>query len=310
MDIIYLGSPDISADVLERLIIGGLKISAVVTRPDKPKGRSNRPEKTPVKIFAESRNIPVFEPQNKAELTEVFMKLKPDLGIVAAYGMIIPKEALNIPKYGLINFHPSLLPLYRGPDPIAMPIMCGEIKTGVSIITVSEGMDEGDILAQEDFPLTGIETTPELEKSLSALGAKMLLSLVPKYIKGAVKPKPQDHTKATYTHLMKKEDAEIFWDKYWAKGIEQAYRAFTPWPGIYSYFKGKKIDFYDIDVVSGKFKPGVVINMDGRILIGTLKGAIAPKYLKLEGKNKVTAEEFIRGYPDFINTNLIKNNTV
>jgi methionyl-tRNA formyltransferase len=306
MNVAYLGSPEISADILERLIKGGINISAVITRPDKPKGRGGKIEKTPAKILAESHNIPVYEPATKAELTEVFRKIQPDLGIVAAYGMIIPKEALEIPKYGLINFHPSLLPLYRGPDPIAMPIMCGELKTGVSIIEVSEGMDEGDILAQEEFALSGKETTPELEKSLAALGAKILLSIVPKYVKGKIDPKPQDHAKATYTHLMKKEDAEIFWDKYWAKGIEQASRAFIPWPGIYGYFKGKKLDLYDIEVIEGKYEPGVVVSNNGAIIIGTLRGAVAPKFLKLEGKNKISVEDFVRGYPDFVGSSLLK----
>lgn len=306
IEIVFMGTPEIAVDVLTLLLASHINISAIITRPDKPKGRGKNIAESPVKLLAQKQKLPVYQPKSKDELTEVLKKLKPDLGIIAAYGMIIPKDALTIPKHGIINFHPSLLPLYRGPDPIAMPIMCGEYETGVSIITVSEGMDEGDILDQEKYTLSGKETTPELERELAKLGAKMLVALIPKYISGKITPKPQDHKKATYTHMVKKKDAEIFWDKYWAKGIEMTSRAFTPWPGIYSYWNGKKIDFYDIGIVKTTLKPGKVGSIDGKILIGTAKDAISPKYLKLEGKNKVSARDFLLGYPNFIGSDLSK----
>lgn len=310
LKIVFMGTPEIAADVLEKLLSDNLRILAVITRPDKPKGRGNKITKSPVKILAEEKKISVFEPKTKAELTEALKKLKPDLGIIAAYGMIIPKEALDIPKYGIINFHPSLLPLYRGPDPVSMPIICGEKETGVSIIAISEGMDEGDILAQEKYKLTGKETTPELEKKLAIMGVKMLKDLIPKYVSGKIIPKPQEHDRTTYTHLVKKEDARLCWDRHEAKGMEQMGRAFTPWPGIYSFWNGKKIDFYDISVIDGNFVPGLVIEKDGMILIGTKKGAISPTHVKLEGKGKTATNNFVRGYPAFIGSNLIGSGEV
>lgn len=305
LKIVFMGTPEIAADVLERLFTSGIKISAVITRPDKLSGRGNNLTKTPVKILAEQRKVSVYEPKTKDELTELITRLKPDLGIIAAYGMIIPKEALDIPKKGIINFHPSLLPLYRGPAPVSMVIKNGEAKTGVTIIAVTEEMDAGDILSQNEYLLTGKETTSELEKGLAKMGSEMISELLPKYMKGEIIPITQDHTKATYTHLVKKEDARIIWDKDEARGIEQASRAFTPWPGIYSSWDNKKIDFYDIKIIEGDFKPGLVIEREGKILIGTKCGAISPGYVKLEGKNKVAISDFVHGYPTFIGTSLL-----
>jgi methionyl-tRNA formyltransferase len=302
--IVFMGTPEIAADVLTKLLTFGIGISAVITRPDKPKGRGQNFEKSPVKILAEEQKIPVYEPKTKNEFTNTFKELKPDLGIIAAYGMIIPKEAIDIPKHGVINFHPSLLPLYRGPSPVSMTIKAGEKKTGITIILVAEEMDAGDILAQKEYQLSGEETTPELEKILAGIGAKMIASLLPQYVKGEIISKAQDHLKATFTHLVKKEDAEIFWDKYQASEIEQLSRAFTPWPGIYSFWNSKKIDLYKISVVEGDFEAGLIVEKDGKILIGTKKGAISPEFVKLEGKNKTATDDFVRGHPTFIGASL------
>lgn len=304
MKIAFLGSPEIGAIVLSNLINNSIKVDTVITRPDKPKGRSNKPEKTPVKVIAEKHNIEVYEPGSKDELTKVVKKVKPDVGIVAAYGMIIPEEALNAPRFGMINFHPSLLPALRGPSPIPMAIMCGEEKTGVTIIEVSKEMDAGDILSQEEVKLLGNETTPELSKKLAHLGAKMIAEVLPKIEDGKITPEKQDDSKATYTKLIKKGDGEINWQGYEAKGIEQAARAFTPWPGVYSYFRGKKIDFYDIEVLKSDLEPGKVAEKDGKILIGTKKGAIAPGAVKIEGKKKQDIKSFVCGYPDFAGARL------
>jgi methionyl-tRNA formyltransferase len=299
-NLVFMGTPNIAADVLSRLLDLNIDISAVITRPDKPRGRGKQAAESPVKLLAKEKNIPTYQPRTKNELTDTLRKLKPDLGIIAAYGMIIPKDALDIPAHGIINFHPSLLPLLRGPAPISMAIMCGHKETGVTIMTVTEGMDEGDILAQEKYPLTGKETTPELENKLAAMGAKMLVSLIPEYIAGSITSFPQDHKKATYTHMVKKHDAEIIWTEYWAKGIEQASRAFVPWPGLFTYWNGKKLDLYDIEIVESTLRPGEVGTLKGRVIIGTAKGSVSPGHLKLEGKNLVDATDFIRGYPDFI----------
>ncbi len=302
--IVFLGSPEIGAIVLLDLLKMGIKISQVITRPDKPKGRGKLPEKTAVKIVAEKKGISIFEPNTKDELTETLVKIVPDLCIVAAYGMIIPSEALEIPKYGMINFHPSLLPELRGPAPIPMSIMCGYKKTGVSIIKISQKMDAGDILAQKEVTLTGGETTPELSEKLAHLGAKMIFEILPKIYAGNLKPLKQDETKVTYTKMIKKEDGEIFFQKYCAQNIEQAARAFMPWPGVYFHFKGKKVDLYDIEIIDGDYEPGKVYKEREKVIIGTKKKAISPKYFKIEGKKKIKADDFARGYSEFVGTRL------
>lgn len=304
LEIAFMGTPQIGADILSGLIDSGLKFSAVITRPDRPKGRSDIPSESPVKIVAKKHNLPVYQPENKEELTKIMKELKPDLGVIAAFGMIIPEEALNLPKHGLINFHPSLLPLYRGPAPVAAPILAGDSKTGVTVIKVSKGMDEGDILGQEEIPLPKTITAPELENALSKLGARMLVTLIPKYVSGELSLKPQDHKKATYTHLVKKRDGQINFSISRAEDIEKAERAYTPWPGVYTFWNSKKLDLYELTVIESDLSPGSVAQKNGQLLIGTKKDAISPKYLKIEGKNKVTASDFLRGYPDFLGADL------
>ncbi|MDD3481006.1 MAG: methionyl-tRNA formyltransferase [Patescibacteria group bacterium] len=306
MKIAFLGSPEIGAIVLRDLLRAGLMVEAIITRPDRPKGRSNKPEKTPVKVLGEANDIRIYEPNDKEELTRVVREIEPDIGIVAAYGMIIPDEALAIPKYGMINFHPSLLPELRGPSPIPMSIMCGYEKTGVSIIRVSPEMDAGDILLQEEVKLIDTETTPKLSEKLAHLGAKMIVKLLPDIEKEVINHQKQDEKKATYTKMIKKEDGEINWQEYEAKGVERAARAFTPWPGIYTHFKGKKLDLYDIKVIDNDIEPGKVTKIDNQILIGTKKDAIAPGAVKIEGKKRQDIRNFVCGYSDFVGGKLGK----
>lgn len=299
-NIIFMGTPQIAADVLNE-ITQDISISAVITRPAKPKGRSKKPERTPVEETAAGRNIPVYTPSSKEELTKVVKKLKPDLGIIAAYGMIIPIEAIDATRCGIINFHPSLLPLYRGPDPISAPILNGDAKTGVSIIEISEKMDEGDILGQKEIPLSKDETAEKLEKKLALIGAEMLLDIVPEYLSDKAVKKVQNHDKATYTKMIKKEDGRINFGAETAEEIERKSRALTPWPGIYAFWDGKKINLYELKVAKEDVRPGKITVKNNEVLVGTKEGAIIPAYIQLEGKNKTAISDFLRGYPDFRN---------
>lgn len=300
LNIIFLGSPEIGATVLRDLLDLGMNISAVITRPDRPCGRGCKIEETPVKTVARKAEIPVFQPSNKEELTTTVKDLRPDLAIVAAYGMMIPNEALEAPKHGMINFHPSLLPELRGPSPISMAIMCGHKKTGVSIIQISEKMDAGDILAQNEVLLTGEETTPSLSQDLAQLGAEMLGEVVRQIEDNKLNPQSQDDSKATFTPIIKKSDGEIIFQTYHASNIEQAARAFTPWPGVFTTWNGKRLEIIEPTIIKGTFEPGRVIVKEGQIIIGSAKDAIAPKYLKLEGKKRQTAKEFLCGYQEFV----------
>jgi methionyl-tRNA formyltransferase len=303
LKIIFMGTPQIAATILSGLLTEGYKISAVVTRPDKAQGRSKEPQKSPVKELAEKNNVSVFQPNTKLELEGYISTQKPDLIVVCAFGMIITKKTLETAKYGAINVHPSLLPKYRGPWPIGAPILNGDRITGTTIMVMSEGMDEGDILSQEEIRLNGTETTPELTERLAIISSALLLKTIPKLIEGIIKPKKQNTKEASYTKMEKKEDGKIDWNKE-ATEIERQSRAYTPWPGTYTSLDGKKLDLFDIFVKEIEIPKGVVKEIDGEILIGTQKGAISPAFVKIEGKSKIAVSDFARGHQSFIGATL------
>lgn len=305
-----MGTPEIGAMVFEQLICSGLKFSACLTRPDKPQGRIKKIAPSPVKIVAEKHHIPIYQPSTKNELALILRELKLDLAIVAAYGVIIPAEALKAPTYGIINFHPSLLPLYRGPSPITAPILNGDKITGVTIIKLSERMDEGDILDQKELLIDKKDTTPTLSTKLAVLGSKMIMDLVPKIVNQKAETRAQTG-ETTYTSLVKKNDGLIDWNKETADQIERKSRAYDPWPGIHTYFKQKKLDLYGITArplpSSVATKLGTVIKQNDEIGIIAREGLVFPTSVKIEGKNKVTISEFARGYQDFIGSTLKLN---
>lgn len=293
---IFMGTPEIGARILQALIDAGYQINSVVTRMDKPKGRHGEPEKSPVKILAEKHHLKLFQPKNKLELEEYVISQKPDLIVVTAFGMIITGPTLDAAKLGAINVHPSLLPLYRGPAPISGPILAGDKKTGTTIMLMNEKMDEGDILAQKEYPLTGQETTPNLTETLAKISADFLLPTLPKYLAGQIKPQKQDDAAATYTKMVKKEDGHLNFENQTAADIEKMSRAYTPWPGVYAFWNGKKLSLFDISTANLPLSPAKVTTHGDEILIGTKEGVIIPHFLQLEGKNKIAAAEFLRGY--------------
>jgi methionyl-tRNA formyltransferase len=302
---VFMGTPEISAIVLESLINSDYKPFSVVTRPDKPTKRSKEPQESPVKTLAQENGIALFQPNTKLELEDYICSEKPDLIVVAAFGMIITKKTLEVPKFGAINVHPSLLPKYRGPWPIGAPILNGDAKTGTTTMLMSEGMDEGDVLTQVEIPLTGHESTPELTDILANLSTKLLLETLPEWINGHLTPRRQDDSQATYTKMAKKEDGHVDWSKQSADEIERMSRAYQDWPGTFTFWNDKKIDLYDISILAEtNLGAGEVSMIDSKLAIGTKNGAISPAFLKIEGKNKVTSADFLRGYPDFIGSNL------
>lgn len=304
--IIFLGTPQIAATILSGLIKNGYNISSVVTQPDRPRGRSDEPVKSPVKTLAVEHHLSLFQPQTKSELEEYIVREKPDLAIITAFGMILTGKTVKVPKYGTLNVHPSLLPKYRGPWPVGASILSGDQKTGITIMQVNEKMDEGNIISQVEYPLNGSETTPELTQILANLSVRLLTNTIPKWLDGGIKAIKQDHTKASYTKLEKKDDGKIDWEKMSAPEIERMSRAYAPWPGIYTYFKGKKLDLFDIFVKDVKVKTGEVAEENGEILIGTKNGSISPAYVKIEGRSKIPLTDFVRGHQDFIGSKLGK----
>lgn len=282
--IVFIGTSEFGAIILNRLVKNNYKPVLVITQVDKPAGRKQTLAPSPVKKEAK------LLPRSKAglkikvdyDLKEI-KKIKPDLIITAAYGKIIPKETLEIPEYGALNVHPSLLPKYRGPSPIQTVILNGDKETGVTIMLMDEKMDHGPVLAQQEskIPITKI-TYKELSEELAELSAKLLVETIPKWIKREIKVKEQDHSQASYTKIIKKEDGRIDWNKP-AQEIERKIRAFDPWPGAFTFIK-KKDKKIRIKILQAE------LSKDNKLII---------KKLQPEGKKPMSFEEFKKGYHEF-----------
>jgi len=305
MKTIFLGTPDFGAIILERLIKSGNKPFLVITEVDKPIGRKQIMTPSPVKVLAGKYDIPVAQPDKISDWNLEIKNLKPDLGIIAAYGQILPKDILDIPQYGFLNVHPSLLPKYRGPSPIQTAILKGDKKTGVSIIRISEKMDAGPILSQKEMELNQGETFLSLHDKLAEVGAELLLDILPKLSKGKAYFINQEEKEATYTKILKREDGKIDWQLP-AKNIERQIRAFDPWPGSYTVWENRKIKIKKARLFrnpgNAKYPVGkVLVVLDNEIGIQCGDGDfLAVEVLQLEGKKEIKADDFLRGYNDFI----------
>ena len=268
MKFIFFGTPEFAAIILEKLIQAELMPEAVICNPDKPTGRKQIITPPPVKVLAQKYGLTIYQPKDKNELLEIIKKLQPDLAIVAAFGMLFPKEILAVPKYGFINIHPSLLPKYRGPTPIQNAILNGDEKTGVSLFLIDEEMDHGPILAKREleFPISNFQF-PILSQKLAELGADLLIETLPKYINGEIKPQAQDESQATYTKKFSTQDAyiepkdlEIAQEKGGDKAIEieRKIRALNPEPGTFtlSLSKGglKRTKLLEAKIIDEKLK--------------------------------------------------------
>ena len=273
-----MGTPEFGAIILEGLINGGYKPILVITEPDKPVGRKQVLTPPPVKVLAKRYKISVKQPEKIASLKSELLDLKPDLILVAAYGQILPKEILEIPKYGCLNVHPSLLPRWRGPSPIQYTILSGDKKTGVTIILMDEKIDHGPIIAMLNVKgeISNV-TYQKLHDKLAKLGAELLIETIPKWIKGKIKPKPQDESKATYTKILTREDGKIDWKKP-IDYIERQVRALNPEPGTYTLYKGKILKILETEIQNNK---------------------LIIKKVHLAGKKPMSFEDFLRGHQDF-----------
>lgn len=308
--IVFFGNPEFGAIILENIIKGGQKPKLVVTYPDKPVGRKQILTPTPVKIIAKKYKIPVEQPNDLKEIKGKLKKLKPDLIIIAAYGRILPKEILDIPKGGCLNIHPSLLPKYRGPSPVQFTILEGEEKTGVTIILTTEEMDKGPILASLEFKIRNPKITHlELEKELADFGAKLLLKTVPMWLEDKISPEEQDEAKKTYTKIIKKSEGRINW-KEPAEKIERKIRAFNPWPSAYCKVDGKTLKIWKAFVtkqtpISPKGKIGkTYLATNDKIAVQCGKNFLTIEELQFEGKRRMKTEDFLKGNIDFIGTTL------
>ncbi len=313
--LIYMGTPQFAVPALEALIASaapgrilkdGYKIVSVITRVDKPVGRGQGIVYAPVKQTALAHNIPVWQPGSlkRPENSAALAEYQADLYIVAAFGQILSQAVLDLPRYGTLNIHASLLPKYRGVSPITEAILQGDTEAGVTIMQIDAGVDTGPMLLKRSIPLTGDETTGSLTAKLGELGAQALVEVLPRWVAGEITPEPQDELRASHTHMLRKEDGEISWEQP-AAVLARKVRAYTPWPGAYSHWRGKLVKIVVAEAVP--LEPGEPVPTGTVMLheaaghktlaIVTGQGLLAVKQLQLEGKRAMSAEEFLRGYP-------------
>ena len=308
MKIVFMGTPDFAAVALEALYNANYEIEAVVTNPDKPKGRGMKMIASPVKEFALSKNIPVYQPikiRNNEEFINQIKALKPDVICVVAYGKILPKEILDIPKYGCINVHASLLPKYRGAAPIQWAVLNGDKTTGVTTMYMDIGMDTGDMILKEEVKIGKDETTGELWDRLSIIGGNLLVETL-KQIEAGTAPREKQGEDFTIAPMLEKSMAKIDWENKTAQEIKNLVRGLNPIMGAYSMLDGKKIKFWKVDIANNIgydeenikiFKNGTVLISEPRdgLFIKTKKGIL--RVLEIQGENakKMPTQDFLRG---------------
>ncbi|MBO4609798.1 MAG: methionyl-tRNA formyltransferase [Lachnospiraceae bacterium] len=297
MKILFMGTPDFAAGSLKSLIEAGYEISAVITQPDRPKGRSGAPVFSPVKEVAVAAGIPVLQPERikRPEETAKLLEYPADIYVVAAFGQILSKEILEQPKYGCINVHASLLPKYRGASPIQRVILDGEKETGITIMQMNEGLDTGDILYQKKYELAPDETFETLHDRLMDLGGQALLEALPLIEEGKITPVTQDDSLSCYAPLIKKEDGLIDFKKT-AVQIDAQIRAFNPWPGAFTRLEGKTLKIWEASLCEKSGKPGEIIDVDkNSFTVACSEGSIRVMSLQAEGKKRMDTSAFLLG---------------
>ncbi len=296
MKTVFFGTHEFATTILQGLIDSPLvDVDLVITQPDKPVGRKQELQQSPVKILAEKNNIKIDQPDSLKNYN-----LKPntyDLGITAQYGMLIPENIINAPKHGMLNVHTSLLPKYRGASPIQSVLINGETETGVTIMKMDSGMDTGAIILQKTLKIDENDTYTTLDKKLAKISILALLEAIPDYISGTLQLSAQDNSKATTCHLLTRENGKINWSKT-TQEIYNLYRGLTPWPGIWSMWNDKRLKLLEIKPNSKKLEPGQIIIEDGKLYIGTSNTSIEILELQLEGKQKMDVKTFTNGYKE------------
>ena len=308
MRVIFMGTPEFAVPCLDHLLLGRYHLVAVYTKPDRPAGRERNPLPSPVKQFAQRWQLPIVQPLSlkTSETLAQLAALKPDVIVVAAYGLILPQTVLNLPRYGCLNIHPSLLPRFRGASPVAAAILAGDEVTGVSVMLMDSGMDTGPVLARAQIPVLPQDTTGSLTSSLSLMGAGLLLEVLPRWSKGEIVPQAQNDAEAIYCSPISKEKGEIDWHLP-ALDIWRQVRAFQPWPGCYTTWRGRQLKI--IEAVPLPEEMGLAVGQvvalspprEGAVLgICTGSGVLGILKIQLTGKQAMSAVEFLRGQRQFL----------
>ena len=299
MNLVFCGTPMFAVPTLEKLVAAGFTVPLVVTQPDRPRGRGMEVTFSPVKQKAIDLRLPVIQPEkirNNSEFREQLAGVKPDAIIVVGYGRIIPQWMIDLPRYGNINLHASLLPKYRGAAPIQWAIACGETETGVTTMRIDAGLDTGDILMQKDMPIELDDTALTLGPRLAAIGSDLMVVTLQKLQAGTVSPHSQDSAKASLAPMLKKEDGRIDFHRN-AQNICDRLRGFQSWPGAFTTFRGKTLNIWQAKPLQHELAEGqILLNNDG-LMVGCSKStALQLIEVQPEGKKRMSIRDFIQGY--------------
>ena len=305
MNIVFMGTPEFAVGCLE-IVHKKHNVVGVFTQPDKPKGRKYVLTPPPVKVRAEELGLMVYQPNTLRDGSayEILKELNPDLIVVVAYGKILPKEILELPKYKCINVHASLLPRHRGASPIQWCIVCGDKVTGVTTMLMDEGMDTGDILLMSKTEITDDDISDTLHDRLALMGAELLDKTIVGMLEGSIKPIKQNDEEATYAPIIKKEMAQIDFSLP-AKKIVDAIKGYNPWPCAYFNLLGKRIKVYKAEVLSTYGEQGVVIESKDRLVIGCGEGSVSLIEVQPEGSKRMNISDMLRGRPIEVGTKII-----
>jgi len=305
--VIFMGSPEFAVPHLEYLVLNQYQVVAVYTQPDRRAGRGRALVSPPVKMAAQALGLEVMQPAKlrEAGVVEQLSQFRPDVIVVAAFGQILPKSVLDVPHFGCINVHPSLLPRFRGASPVASAILAGNEFTGVSIMLMDEGLDTGPILARAQIPISARDTTGSLTTKLSLIGAWLLGEALVGWARGELTPRPQNETEATYCTEITKKDGEIDWHLS-AIALWRRVRAFSPWPGCYTRWQGRQLKIIEAVPLTAErvFTVGEVVMLPAGSTaafgVYTGDGVLGVSRVQLEGKQVLSAAEFLRGQRQFI----------
>ncbi len=310
MRVVFMGTPDFAVGTLEAILAAGHEVVGVVTQPDKPKGRGKSMQAPPVKETALTHGLPIYQPEKVREesFVDTLRKMEPEVIVVVAFGQILTKEILSMPKYGCVNVHASLLPKYRGSAPIQWVVINGEKESGVTTMLMNEGIDTGDMLKKVVVPLDEKETGGSLFDKLAIEGAKLLVETLKELEQGTVTRTPQQDEEATHVKMLDKKMGLIDFSKS-AVEIERLIRGLNPWPSAYTGYKGKTLKIWDAEVVDKEMngEAGEVVEVTKQeLLVQTGKGLLSLQEVQLEGKKRMDIDAFLRGNAVEVGTKLEK----
>ena len=299
MRVVFMGTPDIAATCLKRILADGFEVVGVYTQPDRPKGRGMKLTASPVKEVALSAGIPVFQPETfrEEETVQALRDLKPDICAVVAYGRILPQKVLDIPTFGCINIHASILPQYRGSAPYQWAVLDGQKETGVTAMYLVREMDAGDMIEVSKTPIGENETAGELLDRLAELGAALLSRTLTRFTQGPVPATPQDESRVSYAPMLEKTMCPIDWTKT-AQQVHDHVRGLQPWPVATMELKGQPFKVHETRIVPGSGKPGEILGLTKTgLVIACGQGAVEIRVLQAQGGKRMAAPDYFRGHP-------------